>query len=299
MIAGSNTEMVVAAEPAGPGVSWAAVVAGAVASLALTVVMLTLGTGLGLAVVSPWGNEGVSGTTFHVASGIYLLVIATMASALGGYIAGRLRGRWTGVEGNEVYFRDTAHGFLAWALASVVGAALLGSVASGIVSSAVMGASQGASAGGVAASQNGNGVADVYVDRLLRVETTAAPANVAPGATPTAAGTSNTASSAEDARGELSRLLAPSLTGSGEINAADRTYVARLVSSRTGLSQADSERRVEQVLTQAKSAADQARKAALKLALWMTAALFMGAFAASLAATEGGGTRDGTWYANR
>lgn len=91
----------------------------------------------------------------------------------------------------------------------------------------------------------------------------------------------------------------PTFQRGGELNAADRTYVARVVSARTGLSQQDAERRVNEVLTQAKSAADEARKAALKLALWMTAALLMGAFAASLAATEGGGLRDGTWLVRR
>lgn len=292
MIAGTSRDAVVLVdEPAISGVSWPAVVAGAVASMALTLVLLTLGTGLGLAVVSPWGHEGVSGTTFHIASGIYLLVIATMASAVGGYIAGRLRTKWVGVQTDEVYFRDTAHGFLAWALASIVGAALLASAAAGIVNSTVLGASQGAT---VASASSSGGVTAGYVDRLLRVEagpnsSTATPAPSNASANP----------SADDTREELSRLLAPTFQRGGEINAVDRTYVARVVSSRTGLSQQDAERRVNDVLTQAKAAADEARKAALKLALWMTAALLLGAFAASLAATEGGGLRDGTWLARR
>jgi hypothetical protein len=297
MIAGSNVEVAVVAEPSTSGVSWPAIVAGALASLALTLVMLTLGTGLGLAVVSPWGNEGVSGTTFHIASGVYLLAVATMASALGGYIAGRLRTKWIGVERDEVYFRDTAHGFLAWALASLVGAGLLASVAAGIVNSTVLGASQGAAAGGVAASSSG--VAETYIDRLLRVETAAPASGTAPSPTPAAPAPAATGPSMEDTRAELSRLLAPGFQSGGNVNSADRTYLARFVATRTGMSQADAERRVDQVLTQAKAAADEARKAALKAALWMTAALLMGAFAASLAATEGGGLRDGTWLVRR
>jgi hypothetical protein len=75
----------------------------------------------------------------------------------------------------------------------------------------------------------------------------------------------------------------------------DRTYVARLVAARTGLSQAEAERRVDQVVTEAKAAADRARKAAAQLSFWLTASLLLGAFAASLAAVEGGQLRDGSW----
>jgi hypothetical protein len=93
-------------EPSVSGVSWAAVSAGAVASLALTLVLLSLGTGLGLAVVSPWGNSGVSTTTFKIGTGLYFIVMAMFSSAIGGYLAGRLRTKWVGVHTDEVYFRD-------------------------------------------------------------------------------------------------------------------------------------------------------------------------------------------------
>ena len=117
-------------EPSVAGVSWAAVAAGAVVSCALTLVLLAFGTGLGLSVVSPWAGSGVSATTFKIGTGLYLIVIAMLASSIGGYIAGRLRSRWIGVHSDEVYFRDTAHGFVAWAFASVLGAVLLASPAS-------------------------------------------------------------------------------------------------------------------------------------------------------------------------
>ena len=109
-------------EPSVSGVSWGAVTAGAVVSCALTLVLLAFGVGLGLSVVSPWAGAGVSTTTFKIGTGLYLIVIAMLSSSIGGYIAGRLRSRWIGVHTDEVYFRDTAHGFVAWALASVIGA---------------------------------------------------------------------------------------------------------------------------------------------------------------------------------
>src|SRR6267143_6783691 len=120
-------------EPSVAGVSWPAVAAGAVVSCALTLVLLAFGIGLGLSVVSPWNGAGVSATTFKIGTGLYLIVIAMLASSIGGYLAGRLRSGWSGVHGDEVYFRNTAHGFVAWALASVLGAAVLAMPASSII----------------------------------------------------------------------------------------------------------------------------------------------------------------------
>src|SRR6202049_3218276 len=114
-----------AEEPAAARISSAAVSAGAVTSLALTLVLLALGAGLGFSVVSPWSNSGVSATTFEIGTGLYFIGMAMISSAVGGYLAGRLRNRWMGVQSTDVLFRDTAHGFLAWALASVLGAILL------------------------------------------------------------------------------------------------------------------------------------------------------------------------------
>ena len=108
-------------------VSWAAVIAGAVGAAALSLVLFVLGTGLGLAVVSPWAGEGISGTTASVSTIVWVTVVQLLASVLGGYLAGRLRTRWITVHTDEVYFRDTAHGFLAWAVATLLMATLLSS----------------------------------------------------------------------------------------------------------------------------------------------------------------------------
>ena len=94
-----------------PAVSWAAIAAGAVAAAALTLVLLAFGVGMGFSVVSPWGNSGVSATTFEIGTGLYLIVVAMLASTIGGYIAGRLRTKWVGVHTHEVFFRDTLMAF--------------------------------------------------------------------------------------------------------------------------------------------------------------------------------------------
>lgn len=234
-------------EPSVSGVSWGAIAAGAVVSCALTLVLLAFGVGLGLSVVSPWSGSGISATTFKIGTGIYLIVIAMLSSSIGGHIVGRLRHRWTGVHTNEVYFRDTAHGFVSWAFASVIGAILLATPATTLVGSA---AGQGA-----AAASNRSGPMDGYVDTLLRPQT------------PSAQG------SADDTRGEMLRLFTSSFRNGGEMKANDREYVAKVVAARTGLSQADADKRVTDVVTQIKSDTDAARKATAQLAFWLTASL--------------------------
>ena len=265
------------------GLSWPAIAAGAIVACALTLVLLAFGTGLGLTMVSPWSGSGVSATTFKITTGLYLIVIAMLASSIGGYIAGRLRSSWTDVHRDEVYFRDTAHGFIAWALATVLGATALAVPATSLVGGTAVGASQGA----VNAAQ-ASGPVDGYVDTLLRPDPAAA-GNAATGATTNAA----------DTRGEMVRLFTRSFRNGGDLKGADREYAARVVASRTGMSQADADKRVNDVVTQAKADADAARKATASLAFWLTAAMLLGAFCASLAATEGGGLRDGTWNSRR
>jgi hypothetical protein len=263
-------------EPSVSGVSWGAVAAGAIISCALTLVLLAFAVGLGLTVVSPWSGAGVSATTFKIGTGLYLIVIAMLSSSIGGYVAGRLRSRWVGVHTDEVYFRDTAHGFVSWAFATVLGAVLLATPATSLIGSGVSAAGQGA-----AASASRSGPMDGYVDTLLRPESTSAQAN------------------AGDSREEMSRLFTSSFRSGSEMKANDRDYVVKVVAARTGLNQADADKRVNEVITQIKTDADAARKATAQLAFWLTAALLVGAFCASLAATEGGGLRDGTWTSSR
>jgi len=277
-----DTVVVAPGGPAGSpasGVSWPSIIAGAVAACAMTLVLLAFGTGLGLSSISPWPGSGVSATTFKITTGIYLIVIAMISSSIGGYLAGRLRTAWEGVHADEVYFRDTAHGFIAWALASVIGAAVLASPATSLIGGTAAGVSQGA----VTSAAQSGGPMDGYVDTLLRGD----PAAQNAGANPA------------DARGEVVRLFTRSFRNGGELKAPDRDYTAKVVAARTGLSQQDAEKRINDVVTQIKADADATRKATASLAFWITASLLLGAFCASLAATEGGGLRDGTWKRRR
>jgi hypothetical protein len=266
----TTSTLLVSEEPAVSGASWGAIFAGGVVSMAVTLVVLAFGVGLGLSVVSPWEASGVSATTFKIGSGLFLIVIAMFSSSLGGYMAGRLRTKWVGVRSDEVFFRDTAHGFAAWAFATVVGFTLLAAPSASLLGSAASGAMQGA------ASASASSPTDTYVDMLLRSDAPPAQGGVT-----------------ADTRSEVSRMLVSQQ--SGNLNSDDRAYLAKVISNRTGISQPDAEKRVSDVLTKAKSDADAARKAAAQLSFWLTASLLIGAFCASLAATEGGAIRDGTW----
>lgn len=285
-------------------VSWGAVIAGAVGAAALSLVLFLLGTGLGLAAVSPWAREGISGTAAGVSTIVWVTVVQLLASAMGGYLAGRLRTRWVTVHTHEVYFRDTAHGFLAWAVATLLMATLLSSAIGAAVSSGlkaggeiakttVAAAGAGAAA---AASDNKQGANPLgyFVDSLFREDPNrAAPANAAP---------PSTSASKPDQIPEVTRIFANALQ-SGQLADSDRQYLGQLVAAKTGVTQAEAEQRVndtfnrlkqtlDQAAAKAKQVADDARKASAWLSLWLVVSLFVGAFIAALTATFGGRLRD-------
>ncbi len=273
-------------------VSWAAIAAGAVAAAALALTLIAFGAGLGLSAVSPWSDSGISASSFKTGSGIYLVVVAVMSSAVGGYLAARLRTKWVGIHTHEAFFRDTAHGFLAWAFATLLSASAL--------SSATTYLANGAAAGlGGTTSQATRSVnpADIYVDKLFRAGPLiqVAPVPASPADSNATNPTAPTGINAGQSRAEVLRLWTASFRDNQDLSAADKTYVAQVVAARTGLSQPDAEKRVNDVIAEAKTAADETRKGAAKLAFWLTAAMLFGAFAASLAAVEGGSLRDGIW----
>src|SRR6202048_2223576 len=235
-------------ESAISAVSWPAIIAGAFAIAAVALILLALGSGLGFDSVSPWYNSGPSATTFGVLAAVWLLVVQWISAALGGYVTGRLRTKWVGVHTDEVYFRDTVHGFLAWAVAAVIMGAALSSMASSVIGSAARGAGSLATAavqgvGAAAAQSEGIDPMDYVVDNLFRF------ARPDPTTTP------------EDVRAEATRIIASGLRN-GDVPAADKTYLAQLVAARTGISQADAEKRVNDVVAKAKDVELKARQAA-------------------------------------
>jgi hypothetical protein len=262
------------------GVAWAAIAAGAVAAAALTLVLVAFGAGLGLSAISPWSNSGVSVTSFKIGTGIYLCIVAVMSSAVGGFLAGRLRTRIVGLHSNEVFFRDTAHGFLAWAFATLISATALAATTSYLANGAVTGLT-GMSSTRMSSQSSAADPFQLYVDKLFR-----APASAQAGAS---------SPHNPDVAAEVARLWKADFASSAELPPGDRTYVAQLVAAQTGMSPADAQKRVDEVVAEAKNDADNARRAAAHLSFWVTAALLFGAFAASLAAAEGGVLRDGTW----
>lgn len=291
------------------GVSWPAITAGALGAAALSLILIILGVGLGLSSVSPWANSGASAKSMGISTVVWITITQLLASALGGYLAGRLRTKWTRVHDDEVYFRDTAHGFLAWAVATLVTAAFLtssvtsilgvGAQAGGaLVSSVASGATTAATAAGAGAAANatksspgqtqesGNPLdpTQYFVDALFRSDQP-----------------SNDAGAAES-RSEAGRIIANSVRN-GQLSEEDRKYLTQVVSRRAGISPADADKRVqdlmqrarttaEQAQVRAREAADATRKASAYSALWMFVSLLIGAFAASVAATFGGRQRD-------
>lgn len=256
-------------EAGSSGVSWGAVIGGAFVAAALYLILLALGAGFGLSAVSPWSNVGLTAPTASAIAIAWLVIIEIIASAFGGYLTGRLRTKWTLVHSDEVFFRDTANGFLAWAVALVVSVAFLASAATSMAGSS-------AQARASSANATENALADptmYYVDALFR-----------PGRS--GADTGDAA-----VKAEAQRILVRGLKEK-QIPSADQSYLITLVAARTGISQPDAERRVSDVITEARQTEDTVRKATAHLLLWVFLSLLMGAFSASLAATIGGRQRD-------
>lgn len=309
-----RNEYVANVTPHASAVSWAAIFAGATAAAALSLVLLILGTGLGFAAVSPWAEEGISGTTFGVSTIVWITLTSIFASGLGGYVAGRLRVRWASAQTDEVYFRDTAHGLLSWAVATLFTATLLTTTVSAIVSGA---AKTGAALTGAAATagaatavakndarpeaNRGEDTTGYYLDVLFRKALTP-PVPAADGSVQPVTTTDSPAPGTAASRAEVARVYANAIA-TGNLPAEDASYVAQVVSQRTGVSQADAEKRVKDTFATmqtkardaevaAREAADKARKATAYGSLWLVVSLLIGAFAASLTAVFGGRQRD-------
>jgi hypothetical protein len=273
---GVNTESSVSA------VAWGPVLGGAFAALAMSFLLLTLGSGIGLSSMSPWSNLGISATSFTVGAAIWLIIVQWLSSGFGGYLTGRLRTKWANMHTDEVFFRDTAHGFLAWAVATVVSIALIASAATSVLGGAARTAGNAATA---AASAAGQGVTQsavdpsgYYVDSLFRGDKL---------------GTNNS-----DAKAEAGRILLMEAKN-GSIADGDKAYLGQLVAAGTGMPQDAAAKRVDDVLGQVQAAetkmrevADQTRKATAQGSFFLFFSMLIGAFIASVAGAVGGRQRD-------
>jgi hypothetical protein len=305
-------------ESSASAVSWGAVIAGGIVAAALSLALVTLGSGLGLSSVSPWENAGASAKTIGIAGAIWLAFMQLVSASLGGYIAGRLRTKWVNVHTDEVFFRDTAHGFLVWALGLVMTASFMTSAVTSLVGGGAQAGADALTASGVvtaAASRPATGNGSVpgtsdpnayWVDQMLRTDKPTGDTTAGAAATPSAAAPPASAPPADLSprandvalRAELGRILSVGFRNGG-LAPADRAYLAQTVSARAGLSPADADKRVADVISrataaadEARAAADKARKAAAYFSLWIFISLLIGAFCASYAATVGGRLRD-------
>jgi hypothetical protein len=284
--------------------SWGAILVGAVVAISLSLVLMTLGAGLGFASVSPWSDRGISASSFTVASTIWLIVTQWLSAAAGGYIAGRLRHRWLATHTHEVFFRDTAHGLATWAVATLFVATILVSSVSGLLGGGARAAGGLAALGGHGAAAMGHSemspprgpmgadsttdLSGTYnLDKLFRANTS--------GNFPPVGGQS---AREGDARGEVMHIVGAAAV-SGDVSDEDRAYLANLVATRTGVSTDEAQKRVDAYIqsvkdagVRAKAAADEARKSAATAALYTALALLIGAFIASVSAAIGGRLRD-------
>jgi hypothetical protein len=261
---GTNNDDLAMEDP-DSGMAWSAIFGGALAAIAITMILSPLGTALGFSLASPWHQNNDAGKAITASAAIWLIVVQWISSGFGGYLTGRLRTKWVGAHTHEVFFRDTAHGFLSWALATVVGVAVIVGVMSNM---------SGAMGHGMAHHEaNASSPEAYYTDSLFRTHTS-----------------SSDAVSDQD-RAEATRIMTRGLAKGG-MSDNDRIYLSQLVQTRTGLTSADADQRVSNVMTEQKAALDAARKTAAEASIFLCLALLLGAFIASIGGALGGRHRD-------
>jgi hypothetical protein len=257
----------------GSAISWSAVFAGAFAALGLSIVLVVLGSAFGFGAMSPFSGDGLSAATIGTVTILWLILTQIFASVAGGYIAGRMRIRWS-IHTDEVYFRDTVHGFLTWAVATAAMFAIAGMIAAGsaVAATAVTAA---------AIESDEVSPSTPIVDRLYR----------SPGANPELLAA---------ARLEADRLVVRAIADEESVTPADRNWLEADVAEWTGLSAEDAEVRVDSAFAEmnvareeAREAVDAARAATATLAIATALAMMIGAFVAAFAAVYGGRERDG------
>ena len=257
----------------GSYIDWPCALAGAVVAAAISFVLFTFGSGIGLSIVSPWSGAGSSMATFAILATLFAVLVQVGAFAAGGYLVGRMRRPWKDAKPAEVEYRDGVHGALVWAVGALFGAVVLATTASGLA--------RGTADMATAAARSSNASTDTTtyaIDGLFR---SSKPADASAGSD----------QRSDAMRAEVGRILATGI-GRGELSAVDRTYLSQLVANRTGLTQPEADARVNQVIMTAKVTTDRARKAGVLAAFLAAASLLAGLVAAWSAALIGGTHRD-------
>jgi hypothetical protein len=300
--AGRSVEEVVVTDDAltvnRPSMDWGAIFGGAVIGAAVSMILLTFGTAIGLSTTSPFrGEAGLGLTGLAIATAIWVVISQVVSFGIGGYFAGRMRRRGS-ISAREAEIRDSAHGLVAWGVAAIATVLIGGFLAAGAVSktadvASTAAAGAGAAGAAAAASQGdrqGTMLTDYYADQLFRAE-----------------GEGSATADVQPAREEASRILTRGAMQGG-VPAEDKDYLARLVAAQTGIPEADARTRVDQVLQRAtdarnqaeetaRAAADAARRGTIVLGFLSAASLLAGAAAAAFGARRGGHDRDeGTAY---
>ncbi|MGE4252729.1 MAG: hypothetical protein AB7F09_25320, partial [Parvibaculaceae bacterium] len=226
---------------AGAYVDWPAIVAGAVIASAISFVLFTFGTAVGLSIASPYPSESVSAATFAIVLGLWILWVSVLSFLIGGYFAGLLM-RQRVVGDHEREMRDGMHGVLSWALGVLLGALIAAWTVGGVARTGAEAAGQVATA----AAATRTAPTEYFVDTLLRSDN---PSAVAPAET-------------ELRRGEVLRIF--QRNPAGDIASADQTYLTQLVTRQTGLPEADAKTRVDTVVTEYRNTVTTAQEAAEK-----------------------------------
>lgn len=300
-----------------PALEWAPIIGGAIAAAAISFVLLTFGAAVGLTLTSPWPNAGASAVAVAIVVGFWAMVVQAGSFAAGGYLAGRMRTARMESSLPEGQFRDGAHGFLVWGLGVVFGAALLGLTGLSALKTTAQSTAlvAGGAASGVAAKGTENALAtgpvDYAVDYVFRPAGTApaqtaapaagsaaAPADQMPAPAVTARTSVATQSPSSEDRAEVARIFTQTIRNQ-ELTARERDYLTQVVVRRTGMPEADAQKRVDEAVNEAKNleikaraAADKARKAALIAGFLAAVSLLLGAAAAAAGASLGGRHRD-------
>jgi hypothetical protein len=269
-------------------VSWPAIVAGTVVAAAASLLLVALAAGVGLGSISAWPHAGASAASFTAMTAVALIVVQWLSAGIGGYVTGRLRTKWAGLHTHEVFFRDTAHGLITWATATLLvsaAAAIIAASTSGVAAHAISSAGAAATVSTPNTVLPNAGVDPYDVDTLLR------PAS---GETQVAANPS----ASNELRAQVARILASGIV-KGDVPAADRAYLTQVVAAEARISPADARTRVDAMVAkikaqneQARQAADTARKAAQSASIFTAFAMLLGAFIACIAAALGGHRRD-------